>query len=145
MDETDDEEQWCQSQRCTVAEYLRSQNVTHGRIGEWPAWHVAPYVSIWAIESHARPEWIGWWVVAGNLPTDYISASEIEPPQHPRKAIKALAERWLRMLEAWSEGRDYQGIRIAHQHSNNELALLLDSRAQLLIGWAQDDALWGED
>lgn len=63
------DEAWCADQRQVVADYLSSQNVTHGRIGEWPAWHVAPYVSMWAIESLSRPNDIGWWVICGDLPT----------------------------------------------------------------------------
>ena len=45
------EERWCNEQRANVVKYLRSQKVEHGSIGDWPAWHVAPYVSIWAVES----------------------------------------------------------------------------------------------
>jgi hypothetical protein len=44
-----------------------------------------------------------------------------KPPQHPRKAVRAIAERWLKQVEAWNEGRDYQGIRIAGPHAHREL------------------------
>jgi hypothetical protein len=138
-------ERWCDEQRAIVAEYLRSQNVNHGRIGDWPAWHVCPYVSIWAIESVARPEWIGWWVISGDFPTDYISAADVNPPQHPRKAVRVIAERWLRLAEAWNDGRDHEGIRIAGPHSRKCLAPLLASRAHLLIQWTDDDSLWEEE
>ena len=50
------EERWCGEQRSRVADYLRSQGVDYGRIGQWPAWHLAPYVSIWAIESRVWAE-----------------------------------------------------------------------------------------
>jgi hypothetical protein len=60
-DDPEAERLWCDHQRHQVTEYLRTQGVAHGRVGDWPAWHVAPYVSIWAIESLIRPEWIGWW------------------------------------------------------------------------------------
>lgn len=136
------EERWCDEQRARVADYLRSQKVEHGRIGEWPAWHVAPHVSIWAIESVARPEWIGWWVICGDLPTDYISAAEVAHPQHPRKAVRAIAEHWLKQVEAWNEGRDYHGIVIAGPHSLHELAPLLQSRAEILLEWTNNDSLW---
>ncbi len=150
MDEMDDsargtEERWCDEQRARVADYLRSERVNHGRIGDWPAWHVAQRVSIWAIESLARPEWIGWWVISGDLPTDYISSADVSPPQHPRKAIRVIAERWLKLVQAWEEGREYEGIRIPGPHSHNELAPLLESRARLLVEWANDDSLWEED
>jgi hypothetical protein len=143
-DDPEVEERWCEQQRQRVAEYLRLQGVEHGRIGEWPAWHVAPCASIWAIESRARPEWIGWWVICGDLPTDYISSADVEPPQHPRKAIRAIAERWLKLVDAWGKGLDYQGIQIGNSHSHQELAPLLESRARLLKDWADDDSLWEE-
>ncbi len=138
------EQAWCDERRERVASYLRSQSVNHGRIGDWPAWHIAPYVSIWAIESLSRPEWIGWWVVCGDLPTDYISAADIEPPQHPRKAIRAIAERWLHAVEAWNSGRELEGYRIGDRTSHKELAPLLHARARLFIEWADDDSLWEE-
>jgi hypothetical protein len=104
-DDTVAEQKWCDVRREEVCAYLAREGVAHGRIGEWPAWHVVPYGLIWAVESLARPEWIGWWVIAGDLPTDYVSSAEIEPPQHPRKAVTVIANRWLRMVEAWNNGR----------------------------------------
>lgn len=137
-------EQWCIQRRSQVSDYLQSQNVKHGRVGDWSAWHVAPYVSIWAIESLARPDWIGWWVICGDLPTDYISSADVESPQHPRKAIRAIADRWFKQVEAWKAGHDYEGIRIAGPHSREELAPLLESRARLLWDWTDDESQWAE-
>lgn len=145
-DDPDVEQHWCEEQRGVVADYLLSQSVKHCRIGDWPAWHVAPYVAIWAIESLARPEWIGWWVICGDLPTDYISSADVKPPQHPRKAIRVIAERWLKQAKAWMDSRDYEGIRIPGAHSHEkELAPLLATRANLLIEWADNDSLWEEE
>ena len=136
------EERWCDDQRAAVSSYLRSQKVKHGRVGELPAWHVAPYLSIWAIESLARPEWIGWWVVCGDLPTDYISSGDEEPPQHPRKAMRVFAKNWLELVAAWQDGREVENTRIAGSSSHEGLAPLLESRARLLLKWAEDDSLW---
>jgi len=61
------EKRWCAERRAAVADYLKKQGVDHGEIGEWPAWHFAPYVSIWAIESKKRPSRLGWWVICGML------------------------------------------------------------------------------
>ena len=139
------EERWCTAQQKIVADYLRSQEVKHGRIGEWPAWHVAPYVSIWAIESFARPEWIGWWVICGDLPADYISSADVQPPQHPRKAVRVFAQNWLELDKAWREGREIENTRIGDPSSREELGPLLESRAKLLMEWADDDSLWEEE
>jgi hypothetical protein len=144
-DDPEVEERWCEQQRQCVTDYLRSQGVEHGCIGEWPAWHLAPYVSIWAIESSIRPEWIGWWAICGDLPTDYISAADVEPPQHPRKAMRAIAQFWLKAVDAWNQGLEYEGYQIPGPHSHQELAPLLEARAKLLIDFADDDGLWDED
>jgi hypothetical protein len=139
------EERWCNEQRAIVSGYLRSQKVKHGRVGEWPAWHVAPYASIWAIESLARPEWIGWWVSCGDLPTDYISSADVKPPQYPRKAMRVFAKRWLEVVEAWNDGREIENTRIGDSSSHEQLAPLLEARARLLMEWADDDSLWEEN
>jgi len=89
FDDPAQEEKWCEERRAEVAAYLKAEGVSHGRIGEWPEWHVAPYASIWAIESAARPEWVGWWVICGDLPTDYVSADTIK---HPRDAMLAISK-----------------------------------------------------
>jgi hypothetical protein len=144
-DEPEVEERWCAEQQKIVADYLRSQKVKHGRIGEWPAWHVAPHVSIWAIESLARPEWIGWWVICGDLPTDYISAADVNPPQHPRKAMRVFAQNWLEVVKAWKGGGEIENTRIGDASSHKELGPLLEARAELLMEWADDASLWEEE
>ena len=139
------EEQWCQRQRDIVTNYLRSQKVEHGRVGEWPAWHVVPYVSIWAIESLARPGGIGWWVICGDLPTDYISSADVKPPQHPRKAMRVFARNWLEVVKAWKDGREVENTRMGDPSSHDEMGPLLESTAKLLIEWTDDDSLWEEE
>src|SRR6516164_2189363 len=143
-DDPEVEERWCSEQQKIVADYLLSQKVNHGRIGEWPAWHIAPHASIWAIESLARPEWIGWWVISGDLPTDYISSADVKPPQHPRKAMRVFAQNWLEVVKAWKDGREIENTRIGDSSSHEELGPLLESRAKLLMEWADDDSLWEE-
>lgn len=143
-DDPEIEERWCAEHREIVAAYLRSQAVKHGRIGEWPAWHVAPCASIWAIESSARPESIGWWVICGDLPIDYISAADVETPQHPRKAMRVFAKKWLEVVNAWKNGREIENTRIGALNSHEQLRPLLESRAVLLAEWVADDLLWDE-
>jgi hypothetical protein len=122
-----------------------SQNVKHGRIGEWPAWHVAPFVSIWAIESLLHPGAIGWWVICGDLPTDYISSGEVDPPQHPRKALRVFAHNWLEMVEAWKHGREVDDSQIGRLEINAKRAPLLEARAKLLMEWHDDNSLWEKE
>jgi hypothetical protein len=134
------EEQWCGERRADVERYLLGEGVEHGRIGEWPAWHVAPYVSVWAIESKVKPGWVGWWAICGDLPTDYISAGRIK---HPRKALQAIADRWLRHCDLVRSGGKSSEFSIGGSEGTPaDLLPLLETRAAMLASWAQDDSMW---
>ena len=141
-DDPAQEEKWCEERRAEVAAYLKDEGVAHGRIGEWPAWHVAPYVSIWAIESAARPEWVGWWVICGDLPTDYVSADTIK---HPRDAMRAISKRWLEVSGYMSRGEKHPTVNIGSQDTWPTLSPLLSSRAETLARWVNDDSAWDDE
>ena len=108
------EEAWCAAQRTQVSEYLSTEAAKHGtrfgRVGEWPAWHVKPYVSVWAIESVRSPGSVGWWVICGDLPTDYVSRNGLD---HPRDAVRAIARRWVEYVPYLSAGRSHPEMAIA--------------------------------
>ncbi len=133
------EDQWCEDRRADVVEYLAGQKVAHGRVGDWPAWHLAPYVSVWAIESGKRPGWVGWWAIAGDLPTDYVSAETIK---HPRTAIRAFGERWDEVAGHMLQGKPHPMIRFGDRESWPQLGDLLQKRAKLLISFAEDESIW---
>jgi hypothetical protein len=133
------EEQWCAERRAEVTAYIKHERVDHGRVGEWPAWHVAPYVSIWAIESKQRPGWVGWWAICGDLPTDYVSAETIK---QPRDAVRSIAEEWREQARLISTGESHPDIYIGRPEDRASLAPLLVARASKLLEWADDDSVW---
>ncbi len=136
------EEQWCEERQREVKEYLACEGVDHGRIGEWPDWHLAPYVSVWAIESGVVPESVGWWVICGDLPCDYVSAQNVH---HPREALVEIAGRWREVARCMERGEAHPSISIGPLEEAGELAPLLQSRANVLEEWANEDELWEED
>jgi hypothetical protein len=139
-DDPEVERRWCETMREQVEQYLRGEGVSHGQIGDWPAWRAAPYVSIWAIESRAKPGWVGWWVICGDLPTDYVSADDIK---HPRKAMEAVANRWSQYCSAVRAGRPPDDFKVDGVVESPERMLrLLEARAQMLLEWAADDSVW---
>ena len=127
------EERWCGECRRTVTEYLAKQGLVHGEVGSWPAWHVARYVSIWAIESLRAPGNVGWWAICGDLPTDYLSAAAVK---HPRKALLAFADAWKDVAECTVQGRPHPSMSIGPSELNNELSSLLENRSDLLRRFA---------
>ena len=140
-DDSNVEERWCSDRQAEVAAYLLHERVVHGRIGEWPAWHIAPYVSIWAIESKANPGWVGWWAICGDLPTDYVSAGSIK---HPRDAIRAISVRWRSAAESMARGQPVADFSVGSPSDWPALAPLLSSRATLLQEWADDPEVWND-
>ena len=135
------EETWCADQRTRVIEYLARARVVHGEIGESPAWHVWPQVAVWAVESVARPGWVGWWVISGDLPIDYATCG---PGRHPREGVRDIAQRWQTAATQWEDGIHDQDWSIGSVENEAALARLLKTRASLLLSWAADDSLWPE-
>jgi hypothetical protein len=133
------DEAWCAAARSQVVAYLARQGLRHGEVGERPAWHVAPIVSVWAVESLRRPGWIGWWVIQGDLPTDYVPAGSI---RHPRDAVRAFAEEWSEYVCAVRAGRPPAHFTIGSGPPSEDLLDLLERRARLLSEWAADDSPW---
>ena len=133
------ETQWCGERRKEVAEYLRGEGLTHGQIGAEPAWYVAPYVSVWAIESLATPGALGWWAISGDMPNDYVSASNAKTP---REAVQAIASLWQEAAQYMSRGEKHPTFRIGSGLQDEELAPMLASRAELLLEWVDDAEAW---
>jgi len=141
-DDPEIEAQWFTNRRDEIADYLQREGVTHGQISKEPAWYVAPYVSIWAIESAGSPGSLGWWVISGDLPNDYVSAQDAKTP---REAIHAIASLWLEASQYMERGEEHPTFRIGAGENNEELAPILASRAEILLGWANDPEVWEEE
>jgi hypothetical protein len=120
-------------------EYLRRENIPHGRIGEAPAWSASPYVSVWHVDSTGEPGAPGWWVISGDCPCDYVSAHDAS---NPREAVKAIASLWLEKATFMARGEAHPTFVVGSGEYDRELAPLLESRAELLLEWVADDDAW---
>ena len=137
-----DEERWCAERAVEVAACVDRLAPEHGRIGERPAWFAMPYAGLWAVESAHRPEWIGWWVIAGDLPTDALAAHDLPTP---RDAMRAFGKRWVLHGESLDRG----DVPPAWAHLPDDvlpkLAAQLKKRGAALQVWADDAAAWPDD
>ena len=133
------EEAWVAEQRSTVADYLRREGVQHGAIGEWPAWHLHPYLAILAIESFVAPGRMGWWAISGDCPTDYLSFADAD---HPREAMRQFARQWAELSSFMLRGEPHSETTIGTPDQWPELGDLLQRRAELLRSYAANDSIW---
>ena len=131
--------EWLSAQRKTVAAYLASQRVSHGGVSARPAWFVAPYLSVWAIGSRARPGATGWWAIAGDVPTDYLSCHDVSDAW---AAMLAFARNWQEVADKMSRGLADPDVQVGAPEDWPELAPRLASRARTLKQFAEDDDAW---
>jgi hypothetical protein len=134
-----DEEEWCATERTRVLEYLGREKLVHGEVGERPAWHVCPYVAVWAIESVSHLGRVGWWAISGDLPTDYTTCGS---DRTPREGVRDIAGRWRDAAADWAKGKPLQDWSVGTPKDQAALMQLHASRAELLLSWAADDSMW---
>ncbi len=111
----------------------------HGAIGEWPAWHLPPFLAILAIESLVSPGRMGWWAISGDCPTDYLSFADAE---HPREVLRHFARQWAELSSFMLRGEPHPETTIGTPDQWPELGDLLKRRAELLHDYATDDSIW---
>jgi hypothetical protein len=138
-DDPELEAQWLTEQRENVQRYLQREEVRHQGVALQPDWFVAPYVSVWRVESKARPGAVGWWAVSGDLPTDYLSSHDATDA---RSALAAFAVRWREVSACMLRGQEHRDVRIGERGNRRELGELLGRRAQIFQEWADDDTMW---
>jgi hypothetical protein len=136
------ENTWIASQRKIVEEYLQRQRVDHLGVGEYPAFHVHPYVAVWAVQSKKAPGCVGWWAISGDLPTDYVSRGKIA---HPREALRAFARQWRELSWYMLRGEEHPSIKIATPDQWPDLGDLLRRRARILKSYADNGEIWVGD
>ncbi len=141
-DDPEVEAQWLTERRDDIHGYLQGEGVKHGEVGQTPAWHVSPYVSVWAVESLATPGSVGWWAISGDLPNDYVSASNIKSP---REAVRAIASLWQEAAQYIARGDKHPTFVIGSGDSDEELAPMLASRAELLLDWVANPDAWDDE
>jgi hypothetical protein len=137
-----DQENWCDARALDVAACIDRLAPDHGRIGERPAWFAMPYAGLWAVASAHRPEWIGWWVIAGDLPTDALAAHDLATP---RDAMRAFGKRWALHGEQLDRGDVPPAWAHLPDDALPKLAAQLKKRGAALQVWADDAASWPSD
>ena len=135
------EETWCAERAADVAACIARVAPEHGRIGERPAWFAMPYAGLWAVESAARPEWIGWWVIAGDLPADALPAHDLATP---RDAMRAFGKRWVLHGEQLDRGDVPPAWAHLPDDALPKLAATLKRRGAAWQVGADDAASWPE-
>jgi hypothetical protein len=133
------EAHWLAEQREILDHYLQAEGVQHRGVAPEPEWFIAPYVSVWTVESVKIPGVVGWWGISGDLPTDYLSGHDADDA---RTALAAFACRWLEVAAHMLRGEEHPTVRIGKFSDRRELGDLLRRRAEIFEDWTRDDEMW---
>jgi hypothetical protein len=143
MDDADiEEEAWFAEERRKVEEYLRHEGVEHLGVDEVPAFHVHPYMAVWAVQSKVSPGRVGWWAFSGDLPTDYISRKDAKDP---REALDAVSRHWKELAGYMIRGEAHPEVIIGPPERWPQLGDLLQKRAEFIASMVADDEIWEDD
>jgi len=132
---------WLAERRRQVIEYLDRVRLVRGDVGDIPACSVHPYVSLWPVESVRMPGYIGWWVICGDCPTHYITATA---DQSARTALAVIASQWREAVPYLARGEQHPEFSIGDPALAITLAPLIEERAAALIVLAEDEDLWAQ-
>jgi hypothetical protein len=135
----DDFAAWNSSKRAAVISYLENQGISSPHVGAWPAFEMAPYLGIWCVESKKQQGKIGWWVVAGDCPIDYVSE---DGRCHPRAALENLLKRWKRQIPHMKNGVQPPDVKLGDGSNLPLLGDLLERRVAIYEEWLTNDGLW---
>jgi hypothetical protein len=130
---------WFAERRDEAIEYLARHGVKHGRLHDVPAWHAYPRFSVWAIESEKAPGFVGWWVVCGDCPTDYVTCTG---DRTPRSAVEMIEARWREAVAFLEQDVQHPDFVVGQRADARKLAPLLASRAECLRQLLADDSVW---
>jgi hypothetical protein len=131
--------EWNTVLRKRVISYLEDQGIESPSVGDWPAFEVAPHFGIWCVESKKVAEKIGWWVFAGDCPTDYVSESG---KCNPRASLAELVVNWKGCIPDMKAGRQPSETNLGDGSNLEELGELLEKRVAILEKLLADDGLW---
>jgi len=137
----EEESAWVADERKKVVAYLAAQGVDHLGVGEWPAWHVCPYLAVWAVQSKKSPGVVGWWAISGDVPTDYIGSADAK---HPREAMVHFSRQWDALSNHMARGVAHPNSKIGNRSDWPTLAPLLRTRGELLGRFAADETIWSD-
>lgn len=147
-DEYDDPEileEWLEEQREHVLEYLAGEGVAFQDIEDClpaePDFCVAPYIAVWPVLQPLNPNYIAYWVISGDLPTDYVSGDDASDA---REVLAHFSESWKEVAACMRAGEKHPTITMGPPEMWPKMAPLLEARSEILKKYVEDEDLWEE-
>lgn len=133
------DEKWIKDERRKVVDYLAFENCRHAGVSDWPTFHAGMHLALWAVQSTKHAGRIGWWVISGDVPTDYMSSADGEQPQD---ALRHFAAQWAEMADCMKNGQPHPTVEMGDPKEWPKMGVMLAEWATILQEYADDEAIW---
>lgn len=130
---------WLAEGRTAIQRCLARERVAHGGVPATPVWAAAPMLAVWPVRSATARDTVGWWAVAGDVPTDYVAARDVPDARH---ALAAFAARWHHAADQMACAAAPPAAPTDEPADWRTLSTLLHRRADTLARWAGDASVW---
>jgi hypothetical protein len=141
-----DEKAWIESARPELVSYIKRSVEECGDIGRVPAFHIAPIIAVWAVESKKHPGMVGFWAFSGDIPGDVITRDWLDKKDNPRKALNRMITIWKGYLPHLEIGDSPPGINMGIDgKQRKDMAGLLGKRIEIFSEMVNDDSIWDDD
>ncbi|WP_025820217.1 DUF4826 family protein [Shewanella marina] len=125
--------EWVREQFQKANKFLAEKGIIPSKVLEQDSRYLAPYLAIWKLESK-QPQKKTYWVMSGDLPTDYVDVSVAETA---REAVRHFSMMWHLKAENLIKSGATKDATQA------KFAQLLVARAESLYKIQEDENLWG--
>lgn len=139
QEEIDPEIHWVAAERKKVLGYLVAEGCKHAGVADWPTFYVTPHLALWAVQSTRHVGRTGWWVISGDVPTDYMSSSDGESPQD---ALRYFAAGWNEVAGYMRRGEPHPQMELGDPKDWPAISEELEQRALALLEYADDPEIW---
>lgn len=133
------DENWVRDERQKVVDYLKLEGCRHAGVADWPTFYVGTHLALWAVQSTKHVGRIGWWVISGDVPTDYMSSSDGELPQD---ALRFFADQWAEMADCMKRGVPHPTIEMGDPEEWPQAGEILAEWVGILEEYADDPTIW---
>lgn len=117
---------WIKERRDDIQYYYHSRQLVCQKIPEAPIWSAMPLTSIWLVKAVGTPGFHGWFVIAGDHPTDITGMGGLSGAQD---VLYYFATKWKRAAEHLIAGESVSDFRINNIEDRPRFGRVIKERA----------------
>lgn len=124
---------WLAERREDIRYYFVSREIICQRIPQQPVWSHVPLTSVWIVKGVGIPGLVGWYVIAGDHPTDIVGLGSFS---HPAAVLRHFSTKWQGLAEQMMDGVLVKDFRFPTDADPVHFGEVISQRAERLMALA---------